>query len=401
MGMANSTIRPNIPTGNILDVDEQESVRIAEIVSSCLSILGAGSIIIVAIVKRKVFDVEVHPLFHLSMADLLAAVFVISGLIVYGEDIKNAPYVCYWVTGLAVGLYLSTFMLTFVYALEAYVRTKEQLDRRRIVEGNRNPVNVCHPWYMGLAYTLAWALPIFMVIGVVIPTQQASQDVPPICARYHYGCLVMFHQSNDPCLDRTQDAINARLALKSFFLIVLVAVSIGLLILYYLTHQTLKRIQTIRGVIGPRQYNEARRVRNRGILYCSVFIICWTPALIIGLLTYSNQIDLRNVFWLYMLQSILAPLQGFLNCIIYGWIRGSFHRALNLRTHVTNFSFTSPRRKKSFVVETPKYADYGTLSATDEDDYETYSDPDHLKNRLSSDTARNRDMILTSGSGVE
>ena len=48
-------------------------------------------------------------------------------------------------------------------------------------------------------------------------------------------------------------------------------------ILYYLTHQTLKRIQTIRGVIGPRQYNEARRVRNRGILYCSVFIICWTP----------------------------------------------------------------------------------------------------------------------------
>ena len=45
---------------------------------------------------------QVHPLFHLSMADLLAAVFVISGLIVYGEDIKNAPYVCYWVTGLAV-----------------------------------------------------------------------------------------------------------------------------------------------------------------------------------------------------------------------------------------------------------------------------------------------------------
>ncbi|XP_072026807.1 transmembrane protein 116-like [Amphiura filiformis] len=356
-------------TDEILDKDEREIVRIAEFISCSLSILGAGSIICIAIWKKKVFRPEVHPLFHLSMADLLAAVFVITGLSIYGYDNDEAPYVCYWVTGLAVGLYLSTFMLTFVYALEAYVRTKEQLSERRqpAYDNDREPINVCTPWYMGLAYTIAWALPIFMVIGVVLPTQRISSSMPPICTRYHYGCLVMFHQSKDPCLDRTQDAINARLALKSFFLFVLLAVSTGLFVLYSLTHKTLRRIHNLQGVIGPRQYDEARRVRNRGILYCSVFIICWLPALIIGLMSYSS-IDIRNMFWLYLLQSIMSPLQGFLNCVIYGWIRGSFQRALNLGADSTLLSW-SVRRRVSPAIDSARYTDYGTLSNTD-DDYE-------------------------------
>ena len=36
------------------------------------------------------------------MADLLAAVFVICGLGVYGYEIDDAPHFCYWITGLAV-----------------------------------------------------------------------------------------------------------------------------------------------------------------------------------------------------------------------------------------------------------------------------------------------------------
>ena len=46
--------------------------------------------------------IQVHPLFHLSMADLLAAIFVIIGLGIYGKDREDSPYVCYWVTGIAV-----------------------------------------------------------------------------------------------------------------------------------------------------------------------------------------------------------------------------------------------------------------------------------------------------------
>ena len=40
------------------------------------------------------------------------------------------------------GMYLSTFMLTFVYALEAYVRTKDQLmSRGTTYDNNNEPVS--------------------------------------------------------------------------------------------------------------------------------------------------------------------------------------------------------------------------------------------------------------------
>ena len=48
-------------------------------------------------------------------------------------------------------------------------------------------INVCNPWFMGLAYVIAWVLPIIMMLVVVLSTQRISESMPSVCKRNHYG----------------------------------------------------------------------------------------------------------------------------------------------------------------------------------------------------------------------
>lgn len=86
----------------------------------------------------------------------------------------------------------------------------------------------------------------------------------------------------------------------------------------------------------------------------------------------------------FSFQSIMTPLQGFLNCLIYGWIRGSFQRALNIGMESTLLSWSTRGGGggggAQTTLENTRFTDYGTLSNTD-DDYETLSDGDSSKTK--------------------
>ena len=99
----------------------------------------------------------------------------------------------------------------------------------------------------------------------------------------------------------------------------------------------------------------------------------------------------------------MAPLQGFLNCLVYGWIRGSFQRALNLGTD-SNLLSWSTRRISRNAVDNSRYTDYGTLSNT-EDEYEGLTSENDVyrkrKKEPFSNNTQNNIVLSTSESAVE
>ncbi|XP_022110074.1 transmembrane protein 116-like [Acanthaster planci] len=368
----------NNPNYSVLNLTQQQDVRIAELTASSLSVLGSGSIIIAVILKRKVLNPEVYPLFHLSLADLLASIFVIVSLIIFGQssEVIQPSAACAWTSSLAWGLYLTTFFLTLIYAFEAYRRTIDQLAQLVSPYYSKEPTYSCTPWYLPVAYTLAWIMPILSV-GVYHATQQRETQVLNVCKNYNYECLVIFHRKNDPCLDRSDTGVGGRLAMKSSFIAVFFLCSIGITVFYYLTHKAVTDSQHSSGVVSHKQYEAAKRIRNRGILYSAVFIICWLPASIVGIITYTEVAKTENLIVLFMMQGCIANLQGFLNCLIYGWIRGGFKSALNLynvRGSCESFSHRNKRKKHSLM-------NYQTFHVHTDDEYDTLSDPEINKSR--------------------
>ena len=78
---------------------------------------------------------------------------------------------------------------------------------------------------------------------------------------------------------------------------------------------------------------------------------------------------------LFMMQGCIANLQGFLNCLIYGWIRGGFKSALNLYSvRGSQESFRIRNKKKSIT-------NYQTFTAYTDEEYDTLSDPEINKSR--------------------
>ncbi|XP_033646808.1 transmembrane protein 116-like [Asterias rubens] len=370
------------PQYSVLPVDQQEHIRIAELTASSLSVVGSGSIIAAVIFKRKILNPEVYPLFHLSLADLLASISVILSLIFFGKDpdsdrTDQSP-ACAWTASLAWGFYLSTFLLTLIYSFEAYRRTKEQLAQLVSPHYSKEPTYSCTPWYLPVAYTIAWTMPMLSV-GIYHATQQMPvQVLKPLCTRYNYECLVIFHRKNDPCLDRSDVGVGGRLAMKSFFITTFFLCSIGIVVFYFLTHKAVTKSQQSFGVVSHKQYEAAKRIRNRGILYCVVFVICWLPASIVGIITYTEVAKTENLIVLFMLQGCIANLQGFLNCLIYGWIRGGFKSALNMYNVRGSRQSFSYRKKKT---HRPSFMGYQTFGVFSSEEYDTLSDPEINKSR--------------------
>ena len=102
------------------------------------------------------------------------------------------------------------------------------------------------------------------------------------------------------------------------------------------------------------------------------------PASVVGIITYTDVAKTENLIVLFMLQGCIANLQGFLNCLIYGWIRGGFKSALNLynvRGSHESFSLRNKAGKKRSSMN------YHTFTVHTDEEYDTLSDPEINKSR--------------------
>ncbi|KAM3832982.1 uncharacterized protein M6D78_010917 isoform 3-T3 [Vipera latastei] len=64
-------------------------------------------------------------------------------------------------------------------------------------------------------------------------------------------------------------------------------------------------------------------------------VLCWMPACLLVVLSFTG-LQLSTLFPLLVATALTAPLQGFLNSLVYGWLRGNFRQEVageRLRLH--------------------------------------------------------------------
>lgn len=109
-----------------------------------------------------------------------------------------------------------------------------------------------------------------------------------------------------------------------------------------------------------------------------LFSLTFLSASIVGIITYTDVAKTQNLIVLFMLQGCIANLQGFLNCLIYGWIRGGFKSALNMYNVRGSRQSFSYRKKKT---HRSSFMNYQTFAVFSSEEYDTLSDPEINKSR--------------------
>ncbi|XP_065054949.1 transmembrane protein 116-like isoform X2 [Rhopilema esculentum] len=308
-------------------VENIKILGILSIISSSLSIIGAGSVIIFVVYNRICRSPDVNSLFHLSIADLLLALFWITGPIIHfkhenqGFPPLEIGYFCATWQALCEMVHLMTFFLTVNYALNVFLRMKEKKDRIVLFDSmgelQTSGQNGCNTERIkSIAYLVWWLLPMVLIAPLIfeITQQQAS------CQR----CIILLDAPRTTTADDKLGKYNGyvlMIATLTFAVFSIIVLYVSTLRMY---RKTLLCFHT------NRQRVVIKAMTHRATAYVLVFIYCWTPALILASLRLLKR-DERMVieyFSLYVIQTLSAPLQGFLNSLVYGWSRKTFRDAV-------------------------------------------------------------------------
>ncbi|KAL9981970.1 hypothetical protein ACROYT_G010744 [Oculina patagonica] len=332
---------------NTVDDEEMKKlIAIIYIVTSVLSILGAGSVIIFAIVKRIVRSPEVHPLFHLALADLLLCSLWFSGACLWFHDKHSNCFILHVFGEIA---HLASFLLTVNYGLNAFIRLQEKVHIISQLQLQFSSVSSSrfYIWLSRIFYAMCWLIP----VAIMAPLLFHSEDIASSedCTR----CLLLFDRPKAQSGQMKSDSVwgyygsIALISTLSFSIVALVLV-------YFLMLRVYRKAVIYSGVLTDLQRASIDAIRNKIFLYILVFLICWSPALVVALCDYDPKISLTNMrhwFALFVVQGLTAPMQGFLNCIVYGWSRKSFRDASEQRRNMLLDSdeyVSSQRRRTSY-----------------------------------------------------
>ncbi|XP_064606115.1 transmembrane protein 116-like [Liolophura sinensis] len=316
----------------MLTEEQMLTISVIEVVTACLSLIGAFSILCFSLGRRKACLPEVFPIFQLSGADVLASVFMIVGAVLY---LSNRT--CDIITALTKSFYISTFLLTMTYAVEALMRMRDRLHRSSAISMSRGtPLKY-------IMYAVSWAFPVVVTILLQAFSQISQNDFNTIGTNTTVSdiigfscslCLPVFHYNEDMCWENRENGMEWHNAYRLLFLVPLFLVMVVNVILYIFTYRTFRKSLVSRGLLGYHQRREESHIRNQAIMYLTVFWICWLPSFVLGIisLVMGQSFEMQTYYWLYICQAVLAPLHGFCNCIIYGWKRNGFKQALSERS---------------------------------------------------------------------
>ncbi|XP_022095790.1 transmembrane protein 116-like [Acanthaster planci] len=267
---------------------------------------------------------QVRPLFHLAVADLGLAFCWLVGAILWNipfDGVGSVGFrVCTVLQAVTEMFNVISFFLTVNYALNVYLRLKDRLNRAHKLTLLHTMTSM--KWVMRLFYVISWLLPIAVMTPVVVVYNHLRAQDP--CTE----CLVLFFkpsvQGNNGSFESWSWAHYGAI----FFVISLV-LSMMAIVTFYAMSALLYRQLMKKNVWTNKQRKALIELCKRISLYISVFIICWIPALVLNIMDLQSKegVSLITYDWLYVLQGVTAPSQGFLNCIIYGWTRATFRLA--------------------------------------------------------------------------
>ncbi|XP_043944506.1 transmembrane protein 116-like isoform X2 [Protopterus annectens] len=317
-------INPVCVNSQVLNNDQIKTLTVIYVTMLSISLIGSCSTIVVPLARRRCFSKEFRPLILLLLSDFLATLTLFSMAVIQllpNEEFESAFIICYPGVTLAVVFYGISFLMVMIYAYEA----KQSVHgwRETLIRGHQE-TQCIHQEFMYLIYILAWSIPlilymVYITYTSVIPmrtdfanyTHQRDQD-----NRQHYSessnasntsyiyycssCIMLIHRNQDCCYG----------------------------FLYYrVTHWCNKRTEESALLLNTERDSFAsKNIRSVCKTICFIyvaFIICWSPAFVLSIISFTS-VNPRDIYGLYIIQALTMSLQGFLDSLVYGWLRRNF-----------------------------------------------------------------------------
>ncbi|XP_034029595.1 transmembrane protein 116 [Thalassophryne amazonica] len=303
-----------------------EAVRWIQLIMALLSILGSGSIIVCVTSHRRSWTTELQRLFLLSVSDMILAICWIVGAMLYSQNC-NVHRLCYHVHIVEQILYMASFFYTLNYVWSLYTGIRDQF--HRCSAGSAGQFASRMNAVSKLTALLSGLLPVMLMTPVFIQGNisrcQANYSEPYRCLLMHTGALYLTSEHQDPI----RACYHLRTYRITVFLLTFIITLTGIVLLMGKARHIYRRVVTSNGYLGDQQRASFRVVDRRMLLYPSVFVFCWGPAVFVAAMRLVVPSAGQGVVGvvLYILQAFTSASQGFLNCLVYGWTNAVFRRA--------------------------------------------------------------------------
>lgn len=233
---------------------------------------------------------------------------------------------CFYLDVFAEMAHLASFFLTVNYGLNAYIRLREKTQNISNFQFSSVSSSTFYIWLSRIFYAVCWLVPVVIMLPLLIHV--GNKITPQTCSH----CLLLFDRPKPKASGQNNSVWSAygSIALTATLTFSIVA----LMLVYFLTIRTYRKAVIYSGVLTDLQRVSIDAIRNKVFLYIMVFLTCWSPALIVASCDIDPKISITNLrTWsvLFILQGLTAPMQGFFNCIVYGWARKNFRDASERR----------------------------------------------------------------------
>ncbi|CAI5664431.1 uncharacterized protein si:dkey-30c15.2 [Oreochromis niloticus] len=304
------------------------------------SVIGSFSVLVVSIARWQHLKEQVHILVQLALADLLAALILMSMSLMNKIPTVNSIVICQYGLPLSLTFYFISFLLVVAYAWKSKNVIQGWRERPADDEGDLNTCRreeIVIPvyaivWMIPLALYLAYVLTPFMKATSLIPaTSGVPNGVISNDSTYCTSCILFLHVWRNSCSD--VETIHD-VFIRAFLFIVVIPVMVSCSIIYYKVGKWYER-RDPEGLFPVEGDGRSRRRMKRAISTArnmvTVILICWAPALFLILLStllMRTNVEQRSLFGFYMIQAASVSLQGFLNSMVYAWRRPNFTEAI-------------------------------------------------------------------------
>nr|XP_020658389.1 transmembrane protein 116 isoform X1 [Pogona vitticeps] len=280
-------------------------------VTAALSVIGSSAVIGYAVFQNTARSPEVRPFFYLSLSNLLLGVCWLIGALLYSKELLSQDVACYNVQTTAQIFYVASFLYTVNYTWHLYTDLKGKYLQTL---HSPSPPQVLNRGGR-IAIILSSVIPLLLMIPVFGGGNHYGcyQNI----TRKH-GCLLMRTDVNGPKMPNC-----ASIAFYSIivFLVSFAATFLAILVFLIRARALYKRFIISTGYVGDRQWAMIKMVEQGVVLYPVVFLCCWGPAFILGLIELA-QVKNNTVYMVFcVLEALTASSQGLLNCAVYAWIQ--------------------------------------------------------------------------------
>lgn len=324
-------------TLNARQIDDLSNVYIALLTPS---IIGSFSVLVVSIFRWRHLQEQVHLLVQLALADLVAALILMCTSVMNKVANDNSVEICQYSLPLSLTFYFISFLLVVLYAWKSKNAIQGWRERAAEDEGVQSH---CRQKIVTLpVYAIVWLIPLAMYFAYVFTPFITTAIVVPVIDRslttsirddskYCTSCILFLHVWKDSCSgpERIHDFF-----IKAFLFIVVIPVMVFCSVIYYKVGKWYKRHEQAElfPVEGDgRSRRRFKRVISTARNMVMVILFCWTPALVLILMSTLmmwSSIEQHSLFGLYILQAGCVSIQGFLNSMVYAWRRPNFTDAV-------------------------------------------------------------------------